>query len=213
MIANKRIRFWFLGLVSILSGVSPAWADDSVATVSSRQTLDIFGRTLAFSLPLGWKQAYGTEFGGTYSAEFVPETEGLARWSTLFCVQGFKNMGKNIAPEAFLDGFAVTYGQSCQGEVIYRKLGPVSIDGQQGFHALLGCTRTSIQHRADAANVQNLRAVPQGEMGYFTSVASGMDLYLMHKSMRGEAFSVQDAPLKDNNHKEFVADLAPITFH
>jgi hypothetical protein len=208
MIVNKTMRLWLWGTVLFLAGASTAWADVKDANVTSRQSLNIFGRTLTFSLPLGWKLAHDEEFGGTYSAEFVPETEALARWSTLFCVQGFKDMGKNIAPEAFLDGYAKTYGQSCQGEVIYQKLGPVSIDGQAGFHALLGCTQTSRLHRADAANP--LLAVPQGEMGYFTSVASGMDLYLMHKSIRSKVFSVPDAPLKAEHYKTFTAELAPV---
>mgnify|MGYP007025808314 CR=1 FL=1 len=116
--------------------------------------LPVFGQQLGFNLPAGWKQAYHEEQAGMFMAEFVPEQEALTQWSALFCVQGFKDMAESISPERFLDAMAETYKSTCDGEVVYQKLGEsrwtrwISCDSRLYSHAQYA--------RCDATESQSL---------------------------------------------------------
>lgn len=173
--------------------------------------LPIFSQKLGFSLPTGWRQAYHEERAGMFMAEFVPEQEALNQWSALFCVQGFKDMAESVSPEQFLDAMAETYQASCDGEVIYQKLGDTQVDAHKGFQAILGCTTMPNVHGATQFNSSAFTSPPQGEIGYYTVVSGSKDLYLLHKSMRGEVFLADKPPLQVANSADFISALAPYT--
>ena len=178
---------------------------------SHTHVLPIFSQKLGFSLPTGWRQAYHEERAGMFTAEFVPEQEALNQWSALFCVQGFKDMAESVSPEQFLDAMAETYQASCDGEVIYQKLGDTQVDGHKGFQAILGCTTMPNVHGATQFNSSAFTSHPQGEIGYYTVVSGSKDLYLLHKSMRGEVFLADKPPLQVANSADFISALAPYT--
>lgn len=178
---------------------------------SHTHVLPIFSQKLGFSLPTGWRQAYHEERAGMFMAEFVPEQEALYQWSALFCVQGFKDMAESVSPEQFLDAMAETYQASCDGEVIYQKLGDTQVDGRKGFQAILGCTTMPNVHGATQFNSSAFTSPPQGEIGYYTVVSGSKDLYLLHKSMRGEVFLADKPPLQVANSADFISALAPYT--
>lgn len=178
---------------------------------SHTHVLPIFSQKLGFSLPTGWRQAYHEERAGMFIAEFVPEQEALNQWSALFCVQGFKDMAESVSPEQFLDAMAETYQASCDGEVIYQKLGDTQVDGHKGFQAILGCTTMPNVHGATQFNSSAFTSPPQGEIGYYTVVSGSKDLYLLHKSMRGEVFLADKPPLQAANSADFISALAPFS--
>ncbi|EGM70845.1 hypothetical protein [Shewanella sp. HN-41] len=173
--------------------------------------LPVFGQQLGFNLPSGWKQAHYEERAGVFMAEFVPELEALNQWSTLFCVQGFRDMAQSVNPEQFLDAMAATYQSSCEGEVVYQKLGNTEVDGHEGFHAILGCTAMVNVHGATQFNPEAYTSNPQGEIGYYTVVNGEKDLYLLHKSMRGDVFSADKPPLQAANSADFISALGPFS--
>ncbi|MCS6127291.1 hypothetical protein G3485_09825 [Shewanella baltica] len=173
--------------------------------------LPVFGQQLGFNLPAGWKQAYHEEQAGMFMAEYVPEQEALAQWSALFCVQGFKDMAESISPERFLDAMAQTYKSTCDGEVVYQKLGDTEVDGHAGFHAILGCTAMPNLHGVTPQNPKAYASTPQGEIGYYTVVSGNKDLYLLHKSMRGAVFSADKPPLQADNSQDFISTLVPFS--
>lgn len=179
--------------------------------VAHTHVLPVFGQQLGFTLPPGWKQAHHEERAGMFTAEFVPEQEALTQWSALFCVQGFKDMAQSVSPERFLDAMAETYKSSCEGEVVYQKLGETQIDGHGGFHAILGCTTMPNVHGVTQFNPKAYASNPQGEIGYYTAVSGDNDLYLLHKSIRGAVFTLDKPPLQADNSGEFMSALVPFS--
>lgn len=181
------------------------------SSASHSHVLPVFSQQLGFNLPEGWRKAYHEERAGMFMAEFVPEQEALNQWSALFCVQGFKDMAESVSPEQFLDAMAETYQASCDGEVVYQKLGDTQVDGHDGFQAILGCTTMPNVHGATQFNPMAFTSHPQGEIGYYTVVSGDKDLYLLHKSMRGEVFSADKPPLQAANSADFISALAPFS--
>lgn len=181
------------------------------SSASHSHLLPVFSQQLGFNLPEGWRKAYHEERAGMFMAEFVPEQEALNQWSALFCVQGFKDMAESVSPEQFLDAMAETYQASCDGEVVYQKLGDTQVDGHDGFQAILGCTTMPNVHGATQFNPTAFTSHPQGEIGYYTVVSGDKDLYLLHKSMRGEVFSADEPPLQAANSADFISALAPFS--
>lgn len=181
------------------------------SSASHSHVLPVFSQQLGFNLPEGWRKAYHEERAGMFMAEFVPEQEALNQWSALFCVQGFKDMAESVSPEQFLDAMAETYQASCDGEVVYQKLGDTQVDGHDGFQAILGCTIMPNVHGATQFNPTAFTSHPQGEIGYYTVVSGDKDLYLLHKSMRGEVFSADKPPLQAANSADFISALAPFS--
>ncbi|MBT1444590.1 hypothetical protein KJI95_08605 [Shewanella sp. JM162201] len=173
------------------------------------QSLNLFGQSLAFELPAGWKQASFEERPGVISAEFVPELENLNEWNSLICVQSFKVADAGMLPENFLDSLASSYAGACQGNVTYEKLGDVEVNGHRGVHGILGCSRMPNQHQS-MENQRPFFSEPTGEVGYFSVISRPGQLLLLHKSMRGDVFQEDKVPLTGANHKAFISAMMPI---
>ena len=212
---NRTKIYQCLAVLALTGGVHSAVVHAELETVKPdpnkqhQHQLPVFEQTVGFNLPKGWKQAYHEQQAGMFTAEFIPEQEALTHWSSLFCVQGFKGLADSVEPEQFLDSMAETYKHSCQGEVIYQKLGSTDVDGLDAYHGILGCTKMPDQHKADIVNKEAYRSTPQGEIGHYTVVSGSKDVYLLHKSMRGDVFAADAPPLKADNHDAFIAAMVP----
>lgn len=184
--------------------------DDFLDGDEVKHELAIFSQEVSFNLPKGWKLAFNEQQAGMYAAEFVPSSQQLRSWSSMFCVQGFEGLSENIQPEAFLDSLATAYRETCEGEVIYNKLGESEVDGLEGFSAILGCTRMPDTHKATRLTATGTASVPQGEIGHYTAISGVDDLYLLHQSKRGDVFSADKPPLESLNHREFMSAISPL---
>lgn len=185
--------------------------DDSEEKLTGIQhRLPIFSQEVSFNLPKEWKLAFNEQQAGMYAAEFVPSGQELRSWSAMFCVQGFEGLSEKIEPEVFLDSLAAAYRETCEGEVIYNKLGESEVDGLEGFSAILGCTRMPDTHKATRFTATGITSVPQGEIGHYTAISGVDDLYLLHQSKRGDLFSVDKPPLESLNHTGFMSAISPL---
>ncbi|MDO6776827.1 hypothetical protein [Shewanella sp. 10N.286.52.B9] len=176
------------------------------ATNAAKRELSIFSKSVSFELPIGWNMAFNSSKGNMYKAEFVPAGESLNNWSDLFCIQGFEGLAENIEPERFLNNFASTYQDSCQGEVVYEQLGKTQMGGQEAYHGIIGCT-VMANFLQQGGSVKQ-----QGEIGYYAVIKGVEDLYFMHKSMRGDVFNKNSAPLKSTNHRQFMSNFKQLRF-
>ncbi|MCG9720558.1 hypothetical protein [Shewanella sp. Isolate7] len=166
--------------------------------------LTIFKQNLGLYFPANWRLAYSEQHGDMFSAEFVPAKEMLAHWSSLYCVQGFKGMAASIDPEAFLDGFAEQYRNTCEGEMHYQKLGASELGGKASYSAMLTCDKMPHTHRGEQGIDK-----PVGEIGHYTVIAGEEDLFLLHQSARGEAL-LSTTSLKIAPPIERIADMASL---
>lgn len=171
--------------------------------------LPIFSQNLGFYLPAGWKLAFQKLESNMYSAEYVPAKQKLRRWKSLFCVQGYQGMADSVSPQQFFDSFAATYKQTCQGEVYLKQLENVQISGNNGISALMGCTLMPNTHRSDMLKEHAHQSQPQGEMGYYTVLEGRDDLYMLHKSIRGNVFTLQSLPVNQDTWPAFIKDMKP----
>ncbi|QLE86550.1 hypothetical protein FLM48_16635 [Shewanella sp. Scap07] len=169
--------------LSNAAAISIAQAEPATTAQDSPRVheLAVFEHPLSFHFPHNWRLAYSEHRGDMFSAEFVPNDEFLNKWSSLYCVQSFKNKANSINAEAFLDTFADNYRHSCQGEVNYNKIGSQVINGQPAFSALLSCSKMPLNHSTDGSFGQQSLS----EIGHFTVVQGQQHLYLMHHSARG----------------------------
>ncbi|WP_133407714.1 hypothetical protein [Parashewanella tropica] len=170
-------------------------------------TLDIFSQKLNFNLPEKWKKVHRESLTNMFSAEYIPEHQHLNEWEELICIQGFKNVSKQLEPEMFLNSMAENYEENCQGEVIFQLMGDVTHSGYNGSHAILGCTRMPNTHTIKTGKIQTFVSKPQGEIGYFTVLETNDTLILMHKSQRGKVFNSKQPPLTSQNYLSFVDSL------
>ncbi|WP_299793470.1 hypothetical protein [uncultured Shewanella sp.] len=184
--------------------------DDSDSGSQVKHTLPIFSQELSFNLSGEWRLAFNQQQAGMYAAEFVPSDQQLSSWSSLFCVQGFEGLSDNIEPEAFIDSLATAYAETCEGEVIYNKLGESEVDGLEGFSAILACTRMPDTHRATRYTATGITSVPQGEIGHYTAISGVDDLYLLHQSRRGELFSADDPPMEWLKQNNVMSAISPV---
>ncbi|MCC4832796.1 hypothetical protein Q4601_11855 [Shewanella sp. 1_MG-2023] len=173
---------------------------------SEEKQLSIFSNKVSFELPVGWKMAFNSEKGNMYKAEFVPAGESLNDWSALFCIQGFEGLATDIDSTQFLNRFADTYKDSCQGSVTYEQLGTTQIGGKEAVHGIIGCTNMKNMYGGATARTR------QGEIGYYAVLKDTEDLYLLHKSMRGEVFNESNPPLNGSNHRDFISKMLQLKF-
>lgn len=175
--------------------------------------LPIFSQKLSFFLPNDWKLAYTHLEDGMFSAEFLPQSEGLHNWSSMVCIQGFEGLSANIAPEEFLDTMVDTYRESCSGEVIYQRVDDEYINGYQTASAIIGCTQMPNSH-LNELQIDFYSEPPHlSEIGFYTAVSGERDLYLIHKSLRGAEFKAITAPIEKTNYREFMSTVSPINLN
>ncbi|WP_299568881.1 hypothetical protein [uncultured Shewanella sp.] len=173
---------------------------------SEQKQLSIFANKVSFDLPVGWKMAFNSEKGNMYKAEFVPAGETLNDWSALYCIQGFKGLATSIDSTQFLDRFSDTYQDACQGSVTYEQLGMTQIGGKEAYHGIIGCTNMKSVYGGATSRTR------QGEIGYYAVLKDTEDMYLIHKSMRGEVFSESNPPLNGSNHRDFISKMLQLKF-
>ncbi len=175
--------------------------------------LSIFSQKLSFFLPDDWKLAYTQIEDGMYSAEFLPQVEGLNNWSSMVCIQGFEGMAANIKPEDFLDTMVDTYRDNCSGEVIYERVDNEFINGHQTASAIIGCTRMPNSH-LNGLEIDFYNE-PQrlSEIGFYTAISGEEDLYLIHKSLRGAEFNAINTWVEKKNYHEFMSAVSPFNLN
>ncbi|WP_394202940.1 hypothetical protein [Shewanella waksmanii] len=143
--------------------------------------LSVFDSPVSFRFQPNWRLAFSEQRGEMFSAEFVPNDEYLNKWSSLYCVQSFKNKASTINAEMFLDTFADSYRETCVGEVNYQKLGEQTINQRPAFSALLSCSEMPLSHSTDGSFGQDSLS----EIGHYTVILGEQHMYLMHHSARG----------------------------
>ncbi|QYK02260.1 hypothetical protein [Shewanella psychrotolerans] len=178
---SRNHRFMTLIGCSFLCAANVTNASELATTASNAHQLTIFKQQLGLYFPSHWRLAHSEQIGTMFSAEFVPQQEFLTSWSSLYCIQAFKGLANAIEPELFLDTFASNYQQICEGEVKYQKLGASSIEGKQSYSAMLTCSKMPHTHRGESK-----QDVAMGEIGHYTVIAGADDLFLLHRSARGD---------------------------
>ena len=179
----------------------------------SPMQLSIFSQKLSFFLPNDWKLAYTQREDGMFSAEFLPQVEGLNNWSSMVCIQGFEGMAVNIKPDDFLDTMVATYRDNCSGEVIYERVDNEFINGHQTASAIIGCTRMPNTH-LNGLEIDFYKE-PQrlSEIGFYTAISGEKDLYLIHKSLRGNEFNTISTLVEKKNYREFMSAVSPFNLN
>lgn len=186
-------------------------AEDAIDSASNQ--LAIFSQTIHFSLPLDWKLAFSQQQGAMYSAEFVPNTQSLHSWSSMLCVQGFKGMAENIEPQTFIETMAEVYLESCQGEMVFEPLVSSALNGHETARAIIGCTNMPNTHIKSVDGIAFKENSTLGEIGYYMAVRGKHDLFLIHKSVRGDAFNKDNPPFQAENYQEFLSTNLPISLN
>jgi hypothetical protein len=185
-------------------------SDDVEMTIEKISThLPIFNQELSFYLPHDWTLVFSQIEGGMFTAEFLPENEALQNWSSMLCIQGFKGLSANIEPRDFLDTMAEAYRENCHGEVLYERVEDEFINGHETASAIMGCTQMPNTHLNELQANAYKEVEHLGEIGHYTAVKGKKDLYLIHKSMRGEAFTSKSVPIGKTNYREFMSAITP----
>ncbi|MCK8044655.1 hypothetical protein MSG37_07140 [Shewanella sp. 1CM18E] len=180
----------------------------------SSQQLVIFEQTINFNLPSDWKLAHSEQQDTMFSAEFVPANQELQTWSSMVCVQGFKGVAEDIEPELFLETMANVYLENCQGEMVFETLPSEPLNGHETASAIIGCTKMPNSHIKSIDKTTAYEANHGlGEIGHYTAVKGKADLYLIHKSIRGDSFSKANPPVKSQNYQEFLSSITPLSLH
>jgi hypothetical protein len=165
--------------------------------------IPIFSQKVSFKLPTNWKVAFENQQSDSYMIEFIPKSESINIWENLLTIQGFKNLADRMTPENFLDDLVVSYKGICDDAFIFEKLGLIDITGHQAFAAIIGC--------ANLPDPQgNYSKEGQSELGYYISIKGENDFYLIHKSISGNAFNINESPINKDNTSEFMALFLPI---
>ncbi|WP_211826671.1 hypothetical protein [Kistimonas asteriae] len=170
---------------------------------SVKAVIPIYSQRLAFRLPTDWKPAFQDQKSNMFMIEFTPKNETIQSWSNMFSVQGFKNLASKANSEQFLDNLASRFQATCGEYLVYEKIGSPIIDGFKSTTAILGCSKLPDSHPTGVKKGQS-------EIGYYYSIQGKKDIYLIHKSVRGDAFDPTSTPLTRENIASFIAPFNSI---
>ena len=202
-------------LVSLLPQLVMAnqGASSTAPVTMTQQQLAIFSQSLSFNLPANWKLAHSEQQQAMFSAEYLPQSQELQTWSSMLCIQGFKDLSEDISPQEFLNSMAGVYLESCQGDMVFEEVASDSINGHDTASAIIGCTKMPNSHVRDSNQSVFDAPVMLGEIGYYTAIRGKQDLYLLHKSLRGETFTKSTPPINNSNSSEFLSDITPLNVY
>jgi len=165
--------------------------------------IPIFSQKVSFNLPSNWKAGFQNERSGAFLMEFIPQDEVLENWVNLFTIQGFEKLADKTKPIDFLDGLAQRLKESCGQNSVYEQLGHLTVSKHKAFSAIMGCSNS-----LDAKNSSAKKG--KSELGYYIAIQGQHDYFLIHKSIRGDAFDKDDTPINPDNAEEFIAEFMPI---
>ena len=161
----------------------------------------VFSQKVSFNLPTNWKAVYENKKSGAYLIEFIPQDEVIEDWENLFTIQGFENLADKTTPMEFLNGMAARLRDVCGEHFVFEELGPISISGYKAFDAILGC--------AKMPEAMNHSDKELSELGYYVSIKGEQDYFLIHKMIRGDAFSKDELPINKSNAGDFISEFMP----
>ena len=170
---------------------------------SVKVVIPIYSQRIAFRLPTTWKAASHDQNANVFLIEFTPNNENINSWSNLVSVQGFRNLAERGNSEQFLDSLASRFEAVCGENVVYEKIDALLIDGYKSTTAILGCSDLPSDQPTDIGRGQS-------EIGYYFSIEGEKDIYLIHKSIRGSAFEVEEPPFNKDNISSFIQEFMPI---
>jgi len=170
---------------------------------TTKAIIPIHSQKVSIQLPSTWKAAFQQKQKDSYLIEFIPKNESIKNWNNIVSIQGFRGLSFLYSAEQFLNKIAARFETVCGENTIYNKLGTANIDGYSTYNAILGCSKAPKPH-ATGINKN------QSEIGYYYSIQGENDIYLIHKSIRGNSFNLDDSPLKKENIKEFLKIITPI---
>ena len=165
--------------------------------------IPIYSQKVSFNLPTNWKAVFEDQQSGSYMIEFIPQGEVIDNWKNLFTVQGFENLADKTTPEGFLNAMAVRFQETCGEYSVFEKLGSMNITDHQAFAAIIGCSNIP-----DAEG--NINKEGQSELGYYISIKGQYDYFLIHKSIKGDAFDTDELPINRSNAAAFISEFMPI---
>ncbi len=165
--------------------------------------IPVFGQKVSFSFPTNWQSAYRHEQAGAFLVEFIPKGEVLDNWQNLFAIQGFEKGADKTKPIDLLDGLALRLKESCGQYSVYEQLGHLTVSKHKAFAAIMGCSNSS-----DTKNSSSKKG--KSELGYYIAIQGKQDYYLIHKSIRGDSFDKDNAPINPDNADDFIAEFMPI---
>lgn len=174
---------------------------DDIETV--KVVMPVYSQKVAFNLPSNWVAGSQNQQPGWYLIEFLPKDESIKGWNNLLSVQGFENLAGKISGEAILDKIANGFKSICGEPFVYNKLGASKVDSYDAYSAIIGCAEFNESQPTGAQKGQS-------EMGYFYAIEGKADIYLINKSIRGNAFDAENPILNENNSDEFLKKILPI---
>ena len=170
---------------------------------SAAAVIPVFSQKVSFNLPANWKAAFQDQRSGAFLIEFIPQDEVLENWQNLFTIQGFEKLADKTKPIGFLDGLAQRLKESCGQYSVYEQLGHLTVSKHKAFAAIMGCSNSP-----DAKNSSAKKG--KSELGYYIAIQGQHDYFLIHKSIRGESFDKDNAPINLDNADDFIEEFMPI---
>ena len=170
---------------------------------STAAVIPVYSQKISFNLPTDWKAAFQDQRSGAFLVEFIPQGEVLENWQNLFTIQGFEKLADKTKPIDFLDGLALRLKESCGQYSVYEQLGHLTVSKHKAFSAIMGCSNSP-----DAKNSSAKKG--KSELGYYIAIQGQHDYFLIHKSIRGDSFDKDNAPINPDNADEFIAEFMPI---
>lgn len=149
--------------------------------------IQIFSQKLRFRLPHDWKHAFTDQNAKLYLVEFIPKAEQKENWTNLYSIQGHKDFNPAIKPEDVSDKIARAFYNTCPETTIYSKIGAKLIHKHEAFFAVIGCSKMP---KDDKTGLKKGMA----EISYYAFIKGKRDLYIIHKSVRGEGFAPDKLP-------------------
>lgn len=168
-------------------------------------SVPVFGRTVRFGLPEGWRLALQkSATPDSYVVEFIPRAESLERWSQMVTLLGFRGAAARgrFTVEEFARSIATGIARRCGDQTVFAPLGPTRVDDFDAFEAIIGCARLGRPQQGAGAG--------QGEIAYYLIVADDEDVYVLQHAQRGDAFDKVAPPISPADAAALRVSLEPI---
>jgi hypothetical protein len=175
-------------LATALVSTSAMARNASVKAAHPKVRADLFGASLAFSLPPRMQLVTNKRNDTHLLMEFVPHGETLTTWTQMVTIQAYRGLGASPKSSAEI-ARAAFYPAAC-------KLGPIYHNG--GERTMPGGVKQSIIANGCAAlpaNAYPLAMKGAGEQDFIDMFRDDQTIYTLNYAVRGAPFAGKAAPL------------------
>jgi len=216
----KKIKFPWLYIICVFFVLYPTvalsasaqWGIISPNEAEDKQTkksvsIPIFTQIIVLTLPPDWsiKPVHENVTQQHYIVEYLPKGQTLTNWHEMITLQGFKNLASapQMSPKVLLSMLGNQIRKVCSDSFVVKYISSKNVDSYNAMSAVIGCGEVPNNHPSGIKK-------GQGEFGYYVAIKGNNEMYLVNRSWRGGAYSIETMPIDQDDLSTWISNFKTI---